>query len=123
MDELQERENEVVLVYATFPGLAEAEEISCKLLGENLIACANIFSGMISIYRWNNMLERDTEVVVIFKTDERLSQALVSRIEQLHSYDVPAILVLPVSGGNQGYIDWVTRMTGGDGTISGEVKG
>ncbi|MBZ0217014.1 MAG: divalent-cation tolerance protein CutA [Fimbriimonadaceae bacterium] len=123
MGELQEQENRTILVYATFPELAEAEEISRKLVDEKLIACANIFPGMISIYRWNEVVERGSEVVAIFKTRQALSGSVITRIEQLHTYDVPAIIVLPVSGGSESYRRWIDQMTGGEIAIADEARG
>lgn len=122
MRELQEQENQTIIVYATFPNLAEAEEISSRLVEEKLVACVNLFPGMISLYRWDETIQRESEVAAIFKTRQQFSDALVQRIETLHSYDVPAILVLPSTGGSAGYRDWINRMTDAA-TTSGMAAG
>lgn len=102
-----------VLIYATFPSLEEATRIGEALVAARLAACINAIPGMISIYEWEGARERAEEVAMIIKTRAGLSEQVVAEVEKLHPYDVPALLVLEVSGGSQAYCDWIARETGG----------
>ncbi len=87
------------------PGLARA------LLGERLIACANL-AGVTSLFTWQGDLVEDTETLLVMKTTRERWPALRDRIEELHSYDVPEMLALPVSGGNDDYLAWLGSVVG-----------
>lgn len=99
------------LVYSTFPALEPAESTARLLVEQRLVACANILPGMISVYRWANELERGEEVVLILKTTAEQAEEVVRAVRALHPYEQPAILVLPVSGGDAGYLAWIAAET------------
>ncbi len=94
------------LIYATFPTHEEAMETARTLLTEKLIACANILAGATSIYSWEGKIQEQNEVIMFAKTTAEKSGAVISRINELHSYDVPCVLVLPVESGLPDYIKW-----------------
>ncbi|MGF1651268.1 MAG: divalent-cation tolerance protein CutA [Hyphomicrobiaceae bacterium] len=98
----------VVLVYATCPDVNTAREIAHQIVGERLAACANILPGMEAVYRWDDKVEMAGEVVVIFKTLAQTADRTVARIVGLHPYDVPAALIIPVTGGSDAFLDWVS---------------
>jgi periplasmic divalent cation tolerance protein len=100
-----------VFVYTTYPSLVEAERIGKAILEKRLAACVNILPGMISHYWWQGAIERGEEVVMIIKTRASLAQDVRATVKALHSYTVPAILVLPIEGGEPGYLDWLMRET------------
>jgi periplasmic divalent cation tolerance protein len=100
-----------VFVYTTYPSLVEAERIGKALLERRLAACVNILPGMISHYRWQGAIERGEEVVMIVKTRASLSEDVRAAVKAMHSYTTPAILVLPIEGGEPGYLDWLMRET------------
>jgi periplasmic divalent cation tolerance protein len=100
---------EVVVVLTTWPSVEMARAIGRKLVDEKLAACANIVPAIESIYRWQGKVETSPEVLVIFKTTEERYAQLESRIRGLHSYDVPEIICLPVSGGLPSYLTWVVE--------------
>jgi periplasmic divalent cation tolerance protein len=100
-----------VFVYTTYPSLVEAERIGKALLERRLAACVNILPGMISHYWWQGAIERGEEVVMIVKTRASLAEGVRAAVKEMHSYTTPAILVLPVEGGEPGYIDWLMRET------------
>lgn len=100
-----------MLVYTTYPSLVEAERIGRAVLERRLAACVNILPGMISHYWWEGKIERGEEVVMILKTRASLADAVRAAVKELHPYDTPAILMLPVEGGEAGYIDWLMRET------------
>jgi periplasmic divalent cation tolerance protein len=100
-----------VFVYTTYPSLVEAERIGKALLERRLAACVNILPGMISHYRWRGAIERGEEVVMIVKTRASLAEGVRAAVKEMHSYTTPAILVLPIEGGEPGYIDWLMQET------------
>ena len=100
-----------VFVYTTYPSLVEAERIGKAVLERRLAACVNILPGMISHYWWEGKIERGEEVVMIIKTRASLAEAVRAAVKELHPYDTPAILVLPIEGGEAGYLDWMMKET------------
>ena len=79
----------VLSIYAVFANAEEAERIARTVVDERLAACANILGPMRSIYRWKGKIETADEVAAIFKTHHWRADALIARIAELHSYDVP----------------------------------
>ena len=102
---------EIKLIYVTVASNEEAEKIARVVVSERLAACANILGSIQSVYHWNGKLERTTEVAMLLKTQELVVDTLVARIRQLHSYDCPAIVVVPVLGGNPEFLAWVASET------------
>ena len=100
-----------VIVYTTYPSLVEAERIGKAVLEQRLAACVNILPGMISHYWWQGAIERGEEVVMIIKTRASLAERVQAAVKELHSYDTPAILVLPIEGGEAGYLGWLMAET------------
>ena len=80
------------LVWCPFPDRASAERVADALLDEGMIACANIFSGMVSLYRWNGSRGRGEECGALFKTNSAGLDSVIARISALHPYEQPAIL-------------------------------
>lgn len=101
------RELPAVLVYATCPTPELAASIGRSLIEARLAACVNILPAMTSIYRWQGVIESATEAVLIAKTTSAQAQGVVDSIVSQHPYDLPAVIVLPVVGGAQGYLDWI----------------
>jgi periplasmic divalent cation tolerance protein len=102
----------IATVYATFADAAEAERIARQLVEERLAACANILGPCRSIYRWQGAIEEGDEVAALFKTRAESAPQLIERLGQLHSYDVPAAVVWPISETGEGYRAWVLESTG-----------
>lgn len=97
----------VVSVYAVFANAEEAERIGRTAIEERLAACVNILGPTRSIYRWKGKIEAAEEVAAIFKTHHWRADALIARIAELHSYDVPAIASWPIDKILGSYADWV----------------
>ena len=97
----------VVSVYVTFADLEEAERIGRAAVEERLAACINILGPCRSIYRWQGAVETADEVAAIFKTSAARADALMARIAELHSYEVPAITMWPIDKVLRRYGDWV----------------
>jgi periplasmic divalent cation tolerance protein len=99
----------VKVVLVTLPDEAAAAALVDRLVEERLVACGNIVPGLMSIYRWQGVVERATEVLVVFKTTGAGAQRLMRRVPELHPYDVPEVLVLPVEAGHGPYLQWVVE--------------
>jgi periplasmic divalent cation tolerance protein len=97
----------ILSIYAVFADAAEAERIGRSVIEERLAACVNILPPIRSIYRWKGEIESADEVAAIFKTHHWRSDALIERIGELHSYDVPCIVAWPIDKIVGSYADWV----------------
>ena len=94
-------------VYITAGSREEAERIGGKLVEDRLAACVNIIEGMHSIYRWEDKLQQDREVVMIAKTTRERLPALVETVKAVHSYDCPCVVSFAIDGGNPAFLEWI----------------
>lgn len=99
---------EAVIIYTTFPTLEEAQTISSQLVEDKYVACVNLFPKMIAIYEWEGQINQDTEVAAFFKTDIRKADSLMKEIKKHHSYELPALVQLPINGGDDDYLKWIS---------------
>ena len=95
------------IVLSTCADREQAERIAHRLVEQQLAACVNILPGVQSIYRWQGNVESSAEVLLVIKTSASLIPEVQSTIASLHSYEVPELLVLPVSGGSEAYLAWL----------------
>jgi periplasmic divalent cation tolerance protein len=95
------------IVLSTCADREQAERIAQRLVEQQLAACVNILPGVQSIYRWQGNVESAAEVLMVIKTSAALIPEVQSTIASLHSYEVPELLVLPVSGGSEAYLAWL----------------
>jgi periplasmic divalent cation tolerance protein len=102
---------QAMFVYVTASSRQEALSIGRAVVGERLAACANILDGMTSVYWWQQSLQEDGEASLILKTRSDLIERLTARIKQLHSYDCPCVVAMPIAAGNPAYLDWIVRET------------
>ena len=100
-----------IFCYVTADSRAEALAIGRRVVEERLAASANVLDGMTSIYWWQDALEQASEAVLILKTRAELVERLTARIKELHSYDCPCVVALPIAAGNPAYLDWIARET------------
>jgi periplasmic divalent cation tolerance protein len=99
------------ICYVTAGSREEALAIGRALVEERLAACANLLDGMTSVYWWHGKLEQAREAVLIAKTRTELVPALSARVKQLHSYDCPCVVALPIADGNPDYLAWIVSET------------
>jgi periplasmic divalent cation tolerance protein len=97
------------LVYMTAGDKDEARRIGQALIEMRLAACVNIIDNMNSMYFWEGKIQEDREVILIAKTTEALVGKLIETVKSVHSYDCPCILSLPVSGGNEAFLEWIAN--------------
>jgi periplasmic divalent cation tolerance protein len=103
--------NGTLVVITNVPDRATAERIAEALVTEHAAACVNILGECTSLYRWQDKLERASEVPLLIKTTQDEYPRLETALRKLHPYELPEIIALPVSAGLPEYLDWVARET------------
>lgn len=97
----------VHLAFSTCPDLESAQRLADALVGERLAACVNILPGMHSTYQWQGKVERSEEVQLVIKTTAERLPALAARLTQLHPYELPELVAVPVAAGLPAYLHWI----------------
>ena len=97
----------VLLCYCSCPDAASAGVIAEALVGERLAACVNRLPGIRSTYRWQGAVTTDDEELLLIKTSAGRFDALRARLLQLHPYELPELIAVPVELGHTAYLDWV----------------
>ena len=108
--------HEYVIVLTTLPADADGPAFARGIVDDHLAACVNLLPPMVSVYRWEGAVEQETERQVIIKTSRDRVVTLWERVRELHPYDVPEFIVLPVVDGNDAYLRWrsATELDGCD---------
>jgi periplasmic divalent cation tolerance protein len=101
--------DDYAIVLTTMPAEADAEALARTLVEEHLAACINVLPPMTSIYRWEGTIDEASERQLLIKTARSRIGALRDRIAELHPYDVPEFVVLPITGGSEAYLDWIRQ--------------
>lgn len=96
-----------IVVFMTVPDEKEATKIAHSLLKERLIACANIVGPVSSLFWWEGKIDKASEFLVIMKSKKNLFKKLSERVKELHSYEVPEVIALPVIEGLPSYLNWL----------------
>lgn len=103
--------DEYVIALSTFPAGADAARLARTLVEERLAACVNILPAMTSIYRWKDGIEQDPEHQLVMKTTRTRIASLWERLRELHPYDVPEFVVIPIIDGHEAYLKWIGEST------------
>src|SRR5262245_19675451 len=98
---------EMLMVFVTCDGKEQAEYLADKLVGEGHAACVNILPEVRSCYVWDGRLTWSDELLLVIKTTRERFEALKERISQLHSYEVPEIVGVPIEAVTERYLEWV----------------
>jgi len=99
--------NPFAVVLCTCSSEREAETIASALVELHLAACVQILPAMRSIYRWQGKMESATEHLLLIKTSQARYPQVESKIHELHSYDVPEVIALPITAGSHQYLRWL----------------
>ena len=99
------------VVFVTCGVGAEAERLARALVDERLAACVNAVPAVVSTYRWEGRVQSATETLLVIKTRRDRFEALRARVAELHSYDTPEVIALPIEAGHAPYLAWVTQET------------
>ena len=101
--------DDLVVIMVTASSDEEAVTIGKKLVEEGLVACANCVPGIRSFYTWQGELCDDSEVLLFMKSRQSKMPQIIKRVQELHSYDVPEMIGLPIIGGSEGYLNWLEQ--------------
>ena len=99
------------VVEVTTSGEKESKRIGKKVVEERLAACANVIPNIASFYWWKGVLEEGSESILLLKTKKSNLETLIKRIKELHSYENPAIIALPIEKGSKLYLEWIKEET------------
>ena len=99
------------VIYSTIGDIEDARRIAHTLVDEQLVACVNIIPSIESVYRWEGKKEEDEECIFIAKTSEENVDKTISRIKSLHPYELPDIIVIPIIGGLNEYLEYISNET------------
>jgi len=100
--------SDAVIVMTTVPSPDVGEEIGRALVDARLAACVNILPPMVSVYRWKGSVQRDAECQMIIKTARGRVDALQERLGDLHPYDLPECIAIPIESGSAEYLKWLS---------------
>ena len=105
--------DDVHVLLVTAPEAETAASIARTLVEERLVACANLVPAIRSIYRWEGRVEEDAEALLLLKTTRERCPAVAARVKDLHPYELPEVVALPVDGGSDAYLAWVKAEASG----------
>jgi periplasmic divalent cation tolerance protein len=102
---------DALLILTNCPDEESANAIALAVVEEKLAACVNILPRVQSIYRWQGAVESASEIPLLIKSTAANYPALEKRIAELHPYDVPEIVALPITHGLPAYLNWLAAET------------
>ncbi len=106
--------NTYMVVLVTASSREEAANIAKSLVNDSLAACVNILPSIRSIYKWQGKICDDSEALLIIKTRARKLKLLMDRVKEIHSYDLPEMIALPIVGGWEPYLAWLGKEIAND---------
>lgn len=95
------------IIYVTTPDIVFAETLARTVVEEKLAACANLLGGIRSFYWWDGQVQDEAECALILKAPQNTVEDLINRIRQMHPYQVPCIVSLPIETGNPDFLMWI----------------
>lgn len=99
------------VVFVTAPEAKTAQDLAQKLIKQRLAACVNIIPGVTSVYRWEERIHKDPELLLIIKTRTNIFKKLAQFIKKNHPAEVPEIISLPINEGSPSYMSWLADNT------------
>jgi periplasmic divalent cation tolerance protein len=96
-----------IVVLITAGSEEEARKIARLLVKEKKAACVNIVPGVDSLFRWKGKIDSARETLLLAKTRASLFPQIISLVKEVHSYEVPEIIALPIIGGSEDYLRWL----------------
>jgi periplasmic divalent cation tolerance protein len=101
------KQQNYIVVFITAKDNEEAEKIAKALLKRRQAACVSIVPGVSSHFWWKDKLDTAQESLLVIKTKDILLPDIIKSVKKIHSYSIPEIIALPITGGNQEYLDWI----------------
>jgi periplasmic divalent cation tolerance protein len=108
---MYEDEDGALLVFTNLPDREAAVKLARDLIAKRLAACVNVLSGCTSVYRWDGNVEHADEIPVLIKTRASRYAEIEAAIRELHPYELPEVIAVPIVHGLPDYLDWVTEET------------
>jgi len=102
---------EPVLIITNFPDKKGAIMLAEKLIDKKLAACVNVLAACTSVYRWQEKIESADEIPILIKTQRQNYNQVEQIIKMMHPYELPEVIIVPVSGGLPAYLQWITDET------------
>jgi len=102
---------EYIMAVTTTGDEESAVALARELIERRIVACVNILPRVRSLYRWKGAIEDDVECVLLMKTSAERYEALESALDELHAYEVPELIVLPIERGSAAYLGWIAEST------------
>ncbi len=103
--------DDYIIVLTTCSSSGLASSIADKLVSDKLAACVNIVNGVESVYQWQGKIEHDKEILLIIKTHQSLFLQVQQSIQELHNYELPEIIAVPIEAGEKNYLNWIQSAT------------
>lgn len=103
--------DQYLLVLCTFPNAEEARQIGTQLVELQVAACVNLVPQVESIFRWDEEIKAEAEVMALIKTTVNNYREIEARIQELHPYDAPEVIAIPIDRGASAYLNWVSAVT------------
>ncbi len=97
------------IILTTASAVEEGQSIANTLVEKQLAACVNIIPNISSVYRWEGQIQSETEVLLLIKTTKDLEAKVYREVQNVHSYDTPELITLPITNGSDAYLDWMTN--------------
>lgn len=101
------------VVYVTVDSKATGEKIAEVLVREKAAACVNIIGGITSVYTWQDKVEKDAELLLMIKTRAALVPKVTQLVQENHTYELPEVITVDITGGSKGYLEWIATSTDG----------
>lgn len=102
---------QVLIVITNLADIAGARQLGRTLVERRLAACVNILPAVESVYRWRDAIEEAAEVTIVIKTTAARYADLEEAIRELHPYELPELIAVPVTAGLPAYLDWIVQQT------------
>ncbi len=99
------------VIYCTVPNEFNANLIATTLVEDNLAACVNIIPAITSIYKWEDITQNDSELLLMIKTQEEKFKQVEEKIKELHENTLPEIIAVPIVQGSEEYQNWIVKGT------------
>ena len=103
--------DDYIIVLNTCNSTDIASLIADTLVSQKLAACVNMINGVESVYQWQGKIERDKEILLIIKTKRALFSQIEQTIQELHDYELPEIIAVPIETGEKSYLNWIQSAT------------